>query len=145
MALELVCGADFWCKRHCRTSPVVLEGFWGQVWPKIRRKQEKSEYRIANEPLSKAKNKHEHIFPPGSGPEPERGRARCKARRDRLLPKSKGNPRAARPPLVLAVLKAKMKITIFSESGRNRPKTYDSLRKMAVRTLPRDPPGQGEN
>jgi hypothetical protein len=33
MALEVVCGADFWCNRHCRTSPVVLEGFWGQVWP----------------------------------------------------------------------------------------------------------------
>ena len=44
---------DFWCNRHCRTSPVVLEGFWGQVWPKIDRKPEKSEYRIANEPLSK--------------------------------------------------------------------------------------------
>ena len=38
MALELVCGADFWCNRHCKTSPVVLEGFWGQVWPKIGRK-----------------------------------------------------------------------------------------------------------
>ncbi len=38
MALELVCGAVFWCNRHCRTSPVVLEGFWGQVWPKINRK-----------------------------------------------------------------------------------------------------------
>ncbi len=24
--------------RHCRTSPVVLEGCWGQVWPKIGRK-----------------------------------------------------------------------------------------------------------
>ena len=35
MALELVCRADFWCNRHCRTSPVDLEGFWGQVWPKI--------------------------------------------------------------------------------------------------------------
>ena len=41
MALELVCGADFWCNRHCRRSPVVLEGFWGQVWPKIARKPEK--------------------------------------------------------------------------------------------------------
>ena len=51
MALELVCGADFWCNRHCRTTPVVLEGFWGQVWPKISRKPEKSEFRIANEPL----------------------------------------------------------------------------------------------
>ncbi len=39
MALELICGADFWCNRHCRTSPVVLAGFWGQVWPKIDRKQ----------------------------------------------------------------------------------------------------------
>ncbi len=35
LALELVCGADFWCNRHCKASPVVLEGFWGQVWPKI--------------------------------------------------------------------------------------------------------------
>ncbi len=26
MALELVCRADFWCNRHCTTSPVVLEG-----------------------------------------------------------------------------------------------------------------------
>ncbi len=42
----------------------------------------------------------------------------------------------------LAVLKAKRKIT---DSGRNRLKTYDLLRKMAVRTLPRDPPGQGQN
>ncbi len=50
-AVELVCGADFWCNRHCRTSPVVLEGFWGQVWPKIGRKPETSEFRIANEPL----------------------------------------------------------------------------------------------
>ncbi len=25
MALELVCGADFWCNRHCKTSPVDLE------------------------------------------------------------------------------------------------------------------------
>ena len=31
IALGLVCGADFWCNRHCETSPVVLEGFWGQV------------------------------------------------------------------------------------------------------------------
>ncbi len=54
MALELVCGADFWCTRHCRMSPVVLEGFWGQVWPKIGRKPRKtkiSEFRITNEPL----------------------------------------------------------------------------------------------
>jgi hypothetical protein len=51
IVLEMVCGADFWCNRHCRTSPVVLEVFWGQVWPKIGRKQAKSEYRIANEPL----------------------------------------------------------------------------------------------
>ncbi len=27
MALELICRADFWC-------PVVLQGFWDQVWPK---------------------------------------------------------------------------------------------------------------
>ena len=51
MVLELVWGADFWFNRHCRTSPVVLEGFWGQAWPKLGRKSEKSEYRIANEPL----------------------------------------------------------------------------------------------
>ncbi len=42
MALKLVCGADFWCNRHCRTSPVVLEGFWGQVWPKISQKPRKT-------------------------------------------------------------------------------------------------------
>ena len=54
MVLELVCGADFWCNRHCRTSPVVLEGFGGQVWPTLGRKPEKSEYRVANEPLSKS-------------------------------------------------------------------------------------------
>ena len=47
MALELVCGADFWC----RTSPVVYEGFWGQVWPSIGRKPVPNS-RIANEPLS---------------------------------------------------------------------------------------------
>ena len=40
MVLELVWGADFCCNRHCRTSPVVLEGFWGQVWPKIGRTPE---------------------------------------------------------------------------------------------------------
>ena len=38
MALELVCRADFWCNLHCKTSPVDLEGFWGQVRPKIGRK-----------------------------------------------------------------------------------------------------------
>ncbi len=52
MALKLVCGADFWCNRHCKTSPVVLEGFWDQVWQKFCRKLEKSEYRVANEPLN---------------------------------------------------------------------------------------------
>ncbi len=52
IALELVWGADFWCNRHYKTSPVVLEGMWGQVWPTIGRKPEKSEYRVANEPLS---------------------------------------------------------------------------------------------
>ncbi len=41
----------------------------------------------------------------------------------------------------LAVLKAKIKINNLSESGRNRPKTYDSLRKMAVPTLPREDDG----
>ncbi len=38
MALELVCRADFWCNRHCKTSPVDLDGSGGQVWPKIGRK-----------------------------------------------------------------------------------------------------------
>jgi hypothetical protein len=38
LALELVCGADSWCNRHCKTSPVVLEGLGGQVWPNIGRK-----------------------------------------------------------------------------------------------------------
>ncbi len=47
MALEMVCRADFWCNRHCRTTPVILEGCWGQVWPKIGRKPEKSEFRVA--------------------------------------------------------------------------------------------------
>ena len=42
MVLELICGADFWCNRHCRTSPVVPEGSWGQVWPKIGRKPRKT-------------------------------------------------------------------------------------------------------
>ncbi len=30
-----------------------------------------------------------------------------------------------------------------THSGRNRPKTYDFLRNISVRTLPRDPPGEG--
>ena len=36
---ELVCRCDFllcvccYCSRHCKTSPVVLEGFGSQVWP----------------------------------------------------------------------------------------------------------------
>ena len=38
MALELVCPAEFWCNRHCKTSPVDLEGYYGQVKPKIGRK-----------------------------------------------------------------------------------------------------------
>ncbi len=38
IAFKLVCGAHLWCNRHCRTSPVVLERFWGEVWPKICRK-----------------------------------------------------------------------------------------------------------
>ncbi len=42
MALELVCGVDLWCNRHCRTSPVVLEGLWGQIWPKTDRKPRKT-------------------------------------------------------------------------------------------------------
>ncbi len=52
MAFELVCGADFWCNRHCRTSPVDLECFWGQVWPKINRKPaRKSEFLLATDNL----------------------------------------------------------------------------------------------
>ncbi len=42
MVLEWVGGADFWCKGHSRTSPVVLEGFGDQVWPKIDRKPAKN-------------------------------------------------------------------------------------------------------
>jgi hypothetical protein len=54
-ALELVFGADCWCNRHCRKIPVVLEGFGGQVWPTFNRKpSQRSEFRIANKPLSKA-------------------------------------------------------------------------------------------
>jgi hypothetical protein len=47
----LVCGADFWCNRHCRTSPGVLEGFWGQVWPKIGQKQKTLKYVILPKPV----------------------------------------------------------------------------------------------
>ncbi len=46
----------------------------------------------------------------------------------------------------LAVLKAKIQIKnkiVPPGCGRNRPKTSDFLKKMAVRTLPRDPPGEG--
>ena len=43
MALEWGCGADFWCSRHCKTSPVVLKGFWGQVWPNTGRKPAKNQ------------------------------------------------------------------------------------------------------
>ncbi len=39
----------------------------------------------------------------------------------------------------LAVLRAKIKM----RNPRNRPTTYDVLKKMAVRTLPRDSPGEG--
>jgi hypothetical protein len=53
---DLVCGANFWCNRHCRTSPVVLDVFGGQVWPKIgRRPAQKSDLRLGNEPLSLSK------------------------------------------------------------------------------------------
>ncbi len=35
----MVCRADFWCSnRHCKTSSVDLEGFWGQVLPNIGQK-----------------------------------------------------------------------------------------------------------
>ena len=121
MALELVCGADFWCNRHCRTSPVVLEEFWGQVWPKIGRKPRSGtdispRFRV----LERARVHHRSvslsIWVPG------------------------GSLAGATNP---AVLKAKVKTSNFEDSGRNLPKTYDSLRKMAIRTLPRDPPGQG--
>jgi hypothetical protein len=33
---------------------------------------------------------------------------------------------------------------IIIKNFRNRPTTYDSLRKMTVRTLPRDPPGEAK-
>jgi hypothetical protein len=38
MTLELVCGADFWCRRNCRTSPVDLEGFRGHGLAEIQPK-----------------------------------------------------------------------------------------------------------
>ncbi len=69
MASELVCGDDFWCNRHCKTSPVVLEGFWGQVWPKISRKLEKSEFRVANEPLSLGDQDSRNAMEPVDGSE----------------------------------------------------------------------------
>jgi hypothetical protein len=76
IALESVCGAEFWCNRHCRTTPVVLEGFWGQVWPKIGRKPEKTGYQIANEPLSSANRVGFGDFrgPPESPRDPPRTR-----------------------------------------------------------------------
>ena len=66
MVLELVCGADFWCNRHCRTSPVVLEGLGGQIWPNIGTKPaQQSDFRIANEPLSDLKLRDiRHVEPP---------------------------------------------------------------------------------
>ena len=32
MALILVCRPGYWYNRHCKTSPVDLNKFWGQVW-----------------------------------------------------------------------------------------------------------------
>ncbi len=58
IALELVCKADLWCNRHCRMSPVVLERFWGLVWPKkIAKNHKKKLNKLTlsfgpNEPLS---------------------------------------------------------------------------------------------
>ncbi len=46
----------------------------------------------------------------------------------------------------LAELKAKIKIQKLNcpqDSSRNRAQTSDSPRAMAVRTFPRDPPGEG--
>ena len=46
----------------------------------------------------------------------------------------------------LAVLKAKIEIKdiiIPPDPVRNRPKTIDFLRKVTVRTLPQNPPGEG--
>ncbi len=68
-------------------SPVVLERFWGKVWPKIGRKPEKNEYRVANEPLSKARNMPVAVFIPsipetqvypGSGVYPDPGMPRTR-------------------------------------------------------------------
>ena len=36
MVSELVYQADFWCNRHCRTSPLVLEEVEAVVWCKCR-------------------------------------------------------------------------------------------------------------
>ncbi len=52
MALELVCGVDFWCNLHCRTSPVVPEGLGAKFGRESAKNLEKSEYRVATEPLS---------------------------------------------------------------------------------------------
>ena len=48
-------------------EPVVLEGFWDQVWPKIGRKPEKTKYRIANKPLRNTYEGgvHKHVAIPG--------------------------------------------------------------------------------
>ncbi len=40
--------------------------------------------------------------------------------------------------------KSKIKIQYPPDPGRDRPKTYDILKDMTVRTLPRDSPGGGE-
>jgi hypothetical protein len=50
MALELACGADFWCNRHCKTSPVDPEEFWG-IWPNIDQKQEETKLKYQNSEL----------------------------------------------------------------------------------------------
>jgi hypothetical protein len=70
LALELVCGADFWCNRHCKKSPLVLEGFWGQVWPKFGRKP-------AHKTPARLPSGAQVGFTPGSGLGPGLGAGLC--------------------------------------------------------------------
>ena len=60
--------------------------------------------------------------------------------------KSTKNPYGL-PSRRLAALKARIKLKNIlgppPDPGRIRPKTTDPLRKVTVRTLPRDPPGEG--
>ncbi len=47
------------------------------------------------------------------------------------------------PDLAALEAKIKMKNTAPQDPGRNWPQTPDLPRKMAIRTLPGEPPGEG--